>query len=41
MTALLIGYARVSTERVTWGALPWRGHCFAAIACRLPVRPWG
>ncbi|CCH87111.1 exported protein of unknown function [Modestobacter italicus] len=23
------------------GELPWRGHCFEATACRLPVRPWG
>jgi hypothetical protein len=29
---------RVSTDRVM-GELPWRGRCFEATACRLPVRP--
>ncbi len=40
-TALGFGATgRVSTDRVM-GELPWRGRCFEATACRLPVRPWG
>ena len=38
-TALGFGATgRVSTDRVM-GELPWRGRCFEATACRLPVRP--